>query len=151
MIVFDITTRSSFDHVRDWQKEIENNVEEGVLLYLVGNFADCDKDRKVSREEALALCQELNLHNYIETSAYTGANINSLFETLTKHLFVENEANINEFVSLSTDCLLCLNLEVKRRWREWWWCSDQTGDGDERGDQADACQKERLLLTHSID
>ena len=107
MLVFDITTRSSFDHIRDWQKEIENNAEEGVLLYLVGNFADCEDNRKVTREEALALCKELNFDHYIETSAYTGANINCLFETLTKHLYVENESNLNEFVSINT--LLIVN------------------------------------------
>jgi len=98
MLVFDITCRSSFDNIRDWQKEIENNAEEGVLMYLVGNFADCEDNRKVSRDEALDMCKELNFHNYIETSAFTGLNINSLFETLAKHLYIENEANLNEFV-----------------------------------------------------
>jgi hypothetical protein len=91
MLVFDITTRSSFDHIKDWYREVESNVEDSVLYYLVGNFADCESERKVERQEAIELCKELNFNNYVETSAYTGANISSLFVTLTKHLFVKNE------------------------------------------------------------
>ncbi len=31
MLVFDITTRQSFLNIRDWQKEIENNAEAGII------------------------------------------------------------------------------------------------------------------------
>ena len=31
MLVFDITTRESFNSIRNWQKEIENNAEQGIL------------------------------------------------------------------------------------------------------------------------
>ena len=53
----------------------------------------------MSREQALELMAELGMHHYIETSAYTGLNIQSLFETVTKHLFLINEENLNDFVS----------------------------------------------------
>jgi GTPase SAR1 family protein len=102
MAVFDITTRESFENVRDWRKEIENNAEEDILCYLVGNFADLEEDRKVQKYEAIALCKELGFASYIETSAFTGQNIDSLFETLTKHLFVANEHKLQEYVSIYT-------------------------------------------------
>lgn len=91
MLVFDITTRQSFEDISDWQKEIENNAEAGIIQYLVGNFADLEDEREVTKGEAIALCKKLGFHNYIETSAFTGLNISSLFETLTKHLYIENE------------------------------------------------------------
>lgn len=47
MLVFDITTRQSFLNIRDWQKEIENNAEAGIICYLVGNFADEEDKREV--------------------------------------------------------------------------------------------------------
>jgi small GTP-binding protein len=72
MAVFDITTRASFESIRDWRKEIENNAEEDILCYLVGNFADLHEDRKVQQHEAIALCKELGFACYLETSAYTG-------------------------------------------------------------------------------
>jgi GTPase SAR1 family protein len=114
MLVFDITTRSSFDHIKDWYREVESNVEDSVLYYLVGNFADCEQERKVERHEATTLCKELNFHNYVETSAYTGANISSLFVTLTKHLYVKNESNISEFVSTVFMCAYSFAVEIKR-------------------------------------
>lgn len=49
MIVFDITSRDSFNHIKDWQKEIENNAEAGIICYLVGNFADQEENRKVEK------------------------------------------------------------------------------------------------------
>jgi len=51
-----MTNEVSFDHVRDWYQEIEENADEGTLIYLVANFADLDgEDREVSQEQALEL------------------------------------------------------------------------------------------------
>jgi predicted GTPase len=62
----------------------------------------------VSREQALELMAELGMHHYIETSAFTGQNIENLFETVTKHLFLLNEENLNDFVSNNAivNCLI---------------------------------------------
>ncbi len=68
---------------------------------MVGNFADEEDKREVTRDEAISLVRELGFDNYIETSAYTGLNIASLFETLTKHLYVVYKNKLKEFVSLS--------------------------------------------------
>mgnify|MGYP001185973992 CR=1 FL=1 len=42
--------------------------------------------------------QELELDHHMETSALTGHNISNLFETLTKHLYLENNniATLND-------------------------------------------------------
>jgi len=99
LVVFDITSRESFNSVKTWQSEIENNADEDVLIYLVGNFADEEENRVVRRGEAIALVKELGFHHYIETSAFSGLNINCLFETLTKNLFINHAANMEKFVS----------------------------------------------------
>ena len=70
-----------------------------MLVYLVANFADMADQRQVSTEEALDLCKELGFHNYMEVSAFTGVNIEELFETLTKHLFLNHEKNLEKYVS----------------------------------------------------
>jgi len=94
LLVFDITTEESFEHVEEWYKEISDNAGKDVLVYLVGNFCDMVDDREVSQERAIALMKKLNFHHYVETSAVTGTNIAPLFETVTKHLFYLNEKNI---------------------------------------------------------
>ena len=94
ILVFDITTQESFLNVRDWYKEIYNNASQDVLIYLVGNFADKEHEREVSRDKAIELMKQLEFVHYVETSAYTGQNINMLFETVTKHLYLLNEDKI---------------------------------------------------------
>ena len=72
MVVFDITRRESFENIRVWHTEIQNNAEEDVLIYLIGNMADLEEQREVEQSEAEELCKKLKFHKYVETSAYTG-------------------------------------------------------------------------------
>ena len=58
-----------------------------------------ENERQVTKAQALQMMRELGFHHYIETSAYTGTNITSLFETLTKHLYLINKDKLNDFVS----------------------------------------------------
>jgi GTPase SAR1 family protein len=97
--VYDITSRESFEASQEWKKEIENNADRDVLVYLVGNRADLgDTDqREVTQEDGLEMMQTMDLHHHIETSALTGQNIAELFETLTKHLYLENNKKLGEF------------------------------------------------------
>ena len=52
ILVYDITSEDSFQASQEWKKEIENNADRDVLVYLVGNRADLgDTDqREVTKE-----------------------------------------------------------------------------------------------------
>ena len=50
LIVFDITDRDSFDHVRNWMADIDKFAKEGVLRILVGNKCDLIDKRQVTKE-----------------------------------------------------------------------------------------------------
>ena len=67
LIVFDITDRDSFDHVRNWMADIDKFAKEGVLRILVGNKCDLEQNRKVRKEEAEEIAKKYGI-NYIETS-----------------------------------------------------------------------------------
>ena len=86
-------------------KEIENNADRDVLVYLVGNRADLgDTDqREVTKEDGIAMMREIGLDHAMETSALTGYNVASLFEILTKHLFLENSNKLSDFREESAD------------------------------------------------
>ena len=66
-----------------------------MLVYLVGNRADLEEEREVSAEDAQGMLHELGLDNHVETSALTGMNVHEMFETLTKHLYLENNSNLD--------------------------------------------------------
>jgi len=41
-----VNSLASFENVREWKQEIENNIDPNIVVYLVGNFADCPSDQR---------------------------------------------------------------------------------------------------------
>ena len=44
--------QNSFNNVQEWVKEIKDNTDLDVIIYLVGNRADLDETREVSQADA---------------------------------------------------------------------------------------------------
>lgn len=44
MVVFDVTSRRSFDEVDGWLDTIRNNTTVDIIIFLVGNKSDLDKE-----------------------------------------------------------------------------------------------------------
>ena len=93
LIVFDITEKDSFDHVKNWVADIDKFAKQGVLRILVGNKCDLEKQRNVSKEEANELAEKLGI-KYIETSAKDTINIETLFVDTAKYL-LSKQVNIS--------------------------------------------------------
>ena len=55
--MYDITSQDSFESAKDWKKEIENNADREVLVYLIGNRADLGEgeDRQVTTNEGFEM------------------------------------------------------------------------------------------------
>ena len=85
LVVFDITDRDSFDHVRNWMADIDKFAKEGVLRILVGNKCDLAHSRQVSMEEAKEIANKYGI-KYIETSAKDTINIDDLFISTANYL-----------------------------------------------------------------
>ena len=85
LVVFDITDRDSFDHVRNWMADIDKFAKEGVLRILVGNKCDLAHERQVNAEEAKEIANKYGI-KYIETSAKDTINIDDLFISTAKYL-----------------------------------------------------------------
>ncbi|CDW79731.1 UNKNOWN [Stylonychia lemnae] len=98
IIVYDVSRRESFDDVQTWQNEIENNTDESVLQYLVGNRVDLEDSREISHQEGSSLAKDKRFGNFFETSAKTGQNIRELFIQVTKHLYLKNKDRLDRFV-----------------------------------------------------
>ncbi|KAM6968014.1 ras-related protein Rab-42b [Aplochiton taeniatus] len=89
LLVFDLTNRASFDHVKEWHAEVCERVQPySVLFVLVGHKSDrTDQgDRVVSREEAEKLAGLLGVP-YAEASSKTGHNVRESFELLTRRVY----------------------------------------------------------------
>ncbi|CAE7340597.1 RAB5 [Symbiodinium necroappetens] len=75
VIVFDITSKESFDAAKAWVTELQNS---DTLIALAGNKSDLEANRAVDKEAARTFADTNGLI-YMETSAKTGQNVNELF------------------------------------------------------------------------
>jgi len=78
LLVYDITSRSSFEHVVNWLTEAKEQADTNLVVTLVGNKCDMDHKRQVSYQEGYDFAQRNNLQ-FVETSAVTGENVDDTF------------------------------------------------------------------------
>jgi small GTP-binding protein len=84
LLIFDITKYKSFKNLENWM-EIINEGANPKLLCLIGNKCDLEDQRQVTKQEALDFARKHNL-KYIETSAKTNENIESVFVYVSTNL-----------------------------------------------------------------
>ena len=81
LVVYDVTSQASFEHVKKWLREIRTQCG-NVNLVLVGNKCDDPEEREVSTKEAKKFATDMKLP-FFETSARDNVNVNEVFSTLT--------------------------------------------------------------------
>lgn len=81
LLVYDVDSKSSFEHVRQWYDRAKMLGGSDLECLLVGNKIDL-ANRQVSFEEGSELAQELGV-SFIETSALSGSNVEQAFVTMT--------------------------------------------------------------------
>ena len=80
-LIFDISTKITYEHLKDWIKFI-TDIENGGIIKIVGNKIDLKDKREIKKEEAIQFCKEYK-YEYFEISAKDGTNIdNMLYESV---------------------------------------------------------------------
>ncbi|GKT36286.1 Small GTPase like protein [Aduncisulcus paluster] len=79
IVVYDITSRESFDSVRDWVEIVREKRGDEASIFIVGNKIDLEAARKVDQVEGKALAEELGCQ-FDEVSAKQDANIASMMK-----------------------------------------------------------------------
>lgn len=84
IVVFDVSDRRSFDHVRYWLTEAGKYAPESARRMLVGNKCDiAGPGRVVPRQEALDLADGLGVP-LVEASAKSAENVEEAFDALAR-------------------------------------------------------------------
>lgn len=91
IIVYDITSKKSFDSVDEWRNLYLSTVGEGFPTVIVGNKIDLEEQREVSTEDGEGKALSMN-SKFIETSAKTKKNIPQILEIITE-ILKNQEAN----------------------------------------------------------
>ena len=84
VVVFDVTSESSFQRVGFWLEEVLRGIAkttlDGFPVTVVGNKIDDLDKRRVTREQASEWCRARGVA-YIESSAKTGENVATVFRS----------------------------------------------------------------------
>jgi Ras-related protein Rab-1A len=91
IMVYDVTSTESFDHVNDWLKEVNRYAAEGTAKLLVGNKSDRTSDKVVTEEQAKEFGEELGIP-FLETSAKSSKNVEEAFLTMAGELIRQRDA-----------------------------------------------------------
>lgn len=79
--MYDLTRSDSFESLEDWLREVQQNSDPDVVIYLVGNVLDlANEEREVAYEQGMNFSKEYNLAGFMETSAKTAENVNEVFQ-----------------------------------------------------------------------
>ena len=71
ILVYNINDIKSFNDLGTWLKQIRAYVNKNARIYLIGNYVDIEKDRKITEEEGKKFQLETNLDLFIEISKKT--------------------------------------------------------------------------------
>lgn len=94
-LVFDVTSRKSFDNVNLWLEEIKEHFDNPCLV-LLGNKVDIEKEKwEVTKEEIEQFAKKKNMA-YFETSAKTSKGINESFVHLANIAYDKIEKHKKE-------------------------------------------------------
>ncbi len=108
LILYDITSKSSFDELDAWIKLIRENTEDrGVSILLIGSKSDLADQRQVSPEEAKKLVEEKQINKYLECSSKTGENVKNIFHTLVEDIIERSLVRCAKCNELNPKVLFC--------------------------------------------
>ena len=85
LLLYDVTKTSSFENIREWIKDIREEVYEKAIIFLIGNKIDIKDQIKIKTEEAQKLAEEFNIP-FFEASAKSGENVDEIFKALYKKI-----------------------------------------------------------------
>ena len=87
ILVYSIENAHSFENLEIWLNDIKSQSAPDIKIILIGNKADLEEKREVSKEMGEKFCKEHHLSFFMETSAKTGFNAQNLFIEAGKILY----------------------------------------------------------------
>ena len=79
MLVYDCSDRETFENIGKWTRQIRDHGDLNTNIILIGNKADDDTLRVVSKEEGSKFAEDNNV-TFLEVSALLNIGVNEAFE-----------------------------------------------------------------------
>ena len=116
IIVYDITDRNSFAHIKDWLDDVNKYTDDNPLKIIVGNKIDLIKDKQINNNDMKTMTAQTGIE-IIECSAKDSIKINDLMEIMTKKLIEKkkNEGNKNSTKNMVLNDINNKNKEINNK------------------------------------
>ena len=98
-------SKNSFKNIEKWVKELKNYANPDIKIFLIGNKADLENERKVTTAEAEKLKNDYEFDLFMETSGKTGFNAKKIFVEAAKIIlkeFEEHHKNLEKKMELTS-------------------------------------------------
>jgi len=99
MVMFDVTSPTSFENVRNWTESIKTHLNleaNNIPVIIIGNKIDLT-EREIKTVEANKYCRELGF-KYFETSAKTGENVELTIKYLVKEVMKKKHFKMGNII-----------------------------------------------------
>jgi small GTP-binding protein len=108
VLVFDVTNPKTLDNIGYWIKEVKKNLNLPIPMILVGNKIDLRENNpnSVTEQKGFQYAEDFSKFfetkmDYIESSAKTGENIDSIFFSISKLILRNKRSKQTSFVEKS--------------------------------------------------
>ena len=95
----------SFDDLNIWLKDLKENANPDIKVFLIGNKTDLDDSRLINKEEGKQLQEDYNLDLFKETSFINQNSAQEIFIESAKLLYFDYENNISG-QNKQKDCII---------------------------------------------
>ena len=103
IIVYSIDNENSFNSIEIWLNELKTKGNPDINIFLIGNKADLEDKRVITKDMANDLCDSHNINFFLETSAKTGFNTKNIFIEAAKLLY-EQHMKYKDRISRPESC-----------------------------------------------
>ena len=93
IVVYDVTSTQTFEHLQMWIDEIKASVPSTVPVLLLGNKADLEASREVTLEQAREFADGLGIKLF-ETSAKQSVNVDEAFLEIAREIKARCDAGV---------------------------------------------------------
>ena len=95
-IVYDITNEQSFQDVEYWHEQIKLSSNDDIIIYLLGNKKDLQKNRIIDSSRGSNKSKKLGMNKFVEVSAKTKENLMETFKEFYLEIYRKNKKKFEE-------------------------------------------------------
>ncbi len=86
LVIYDITQKETFANIEKWVNDLKCKGDPKITIIIIGNKNDLEEKRQISKEQGEEKAKSFGCA-FLETSAYSGDNIEKAFEMMVKEIY----------------------------------------------------------------